>query len=151
MIDLVGEYCAAMRRMPLSAAQELHSIHGIPWASITATCPVPTRARFTDKARSLFEPDEDGGAVWVQLATPAETQEMKRTPLHWRVPSGGGRIVRGGGRAPAISGMRRNPETEIDPLPPDLRDRYRIYMQERLPWFGRPPRPPALGSPRASD
>ena len=68
-----------------------------------------------------------------------------------RVPSGGGRIVSGGGRAPVVSGMRRNPETEIDPLPPDLRDRYRIYMQERLPWFGRPPRPPALGSPRASD
>ena len=44
--------------------------------------------------------------------------------LHWRVPSGGGRIVRGGGRAPAVSGMRRNPETEIDPPPPDLRDRY---------------------------
>jgi hypothetical protein len=203
MIDLVGEYCASLRRMPLSAAQELHSTFGIPWPSITATCPVPTRPRFADKARSLYEPDEDGGAGWVIPATcvdparpeeieavdpldvvstgpivdlvafhphcrdrfalrighavvlgavdPAETQEMKRAPLHWRVPSGGGRIVRGGGRAPAISGMRRNPETEIDPLPPDLRDRYRIYMQERLPWFGRPPRPPALGSPRASD
>src|SRR4051812_31192147 len=73
---------------------------------------------------------------------------MKRTPLHCRVPSGEGRIVRGGRRARAVSGMRRNPEAEIDPLPPDLWDRYPIYMQERLPWFGRPP---ALGSPRASD
>ena len=31
MIDLVGEYCASLRRMPLSAAQELHSTFGIPW------------------------------------------------------------------------------------------------------------------------
>ena len=80
MIDLVGEYCAAMRRMPLSAAQELHSTFDIPWRSIAAACPVPTRARFTDKARSLFEPDEDGGAVWVIPATcvdPARPEEIE--------------------------------------------------------------------------
>ena len=80
MIDLVGEYCAAMRRMPLSAAQELHSTFDIPWRSIAAACPVPTRARFTDKARSLFEPDEDCGAVWVIPATcvdPARPEEIE--------------------------------------------------------------------------
>jgi hypothetical protein len=80
MIDLVSEYCASLRRMPLSAAQELHSTFGIPWRSITATCPVPTRARFTDKARSLFEPDEDGGAVWVIPATcvdPGRPEEIE--------------------------------------------------------------------------
>ena len=80
MIDLVGEYCAAMRRMPLSTAQELHSTFDIPWRSIAAACPVPTRARFTDKARSLFEPDEDGGAVWVIPATcvdPARPEEIE--------------------------------------------------------------------------
>jgi hypothetical protein len=69
MIDLVGEYCAAMRRMPLSAAQELHSIHGIPWGAITLACPVPTRVRFADKARLLFEPDEDGRGAWLMPAT----------------------------------------------------------------------------------
>ena len=58
-----------MRRMPLSAAQELHGKYGIPWRSITATCPVRTQARFTDRARTLFEPDEDGGALWVIPAT----------------------------------------------------------------------------------
>ena len=80
MIDLVGEYCASLRRMPLSAAQELHSTFGIPWPSITATCPVPTRARFADKARSLYEPDEDGGAGWVIPATcvdPARPEEIE--------------------------------------------------------------------------
>jgi hypothetical protein len=80
MIDLVGEYCAAMRRMPLSAAQELHNRFGVPWRAITLACPVPTRARFTDKARSLFEPDEDGGAVWVIPATcvdPARPEEIE--------------------------------------------------------------------------
>jgi hypothetical protein len=80
MIDLVGEYCASLRRMPLSAAQELHSTFGIPWPSITATCPVPTRARFADKARSLYEPDEDGGAGWAIPATcvdPARPEEIE--------------------------------------------------------------------------
>jgi hypothetical protein len=65
VIDPRREYLALMRRMPLSAAQELHSIYGLPWCSITLTCPVPTRVRFTDKARSLFEPDEDGVTVWI--------------------------------------------------------------------------------------
>jgi hypothetical protein len=80
MIDLVGEYCAAMRRMPLSAAQELHSAFGIPWASIAATVPVPTRARFTDQSRTLFEPDEDGSAAWVIPATcvdPARPEQIE--------------------------------------------------------------------------
>jgi hypothetical protein len=80
MIDPVGEYCALLRRMPLSAAQELHNRFGVPWRAITLACPVPTRARFTDKARSLFEPDEDGGAVWVIPATcvnPSQPEEIE--------------------------------------------------------------------------
>jgi hypothetical protein len=80
MIDLVGEYCASLRRMPLSAAQELHSVHGIPWHAITRVCPVPTRIRFTDKARSLYEPDEAGGAALVIPATccdPMRAEEIE--------------------------------------------------------------------------
>jgi hypothetical protein len=41
---------------------------------------VPTRARFADKARSLYEPDEDGGAGWVVPATcvdPARPEEIE--------------------------------------------------------------------------
>jgi hypothetical protein len=80
MIDLVGEYCASLRRMPFSAAQELHNRFGVPWRAITLACPVPTRARFTDKAQSLFEPDEEGGDVWVIPATcvdPARPEEIE--------------------------------------------------------------------------
>jgi hypothetical protein len=80
MIDLVGEYCAAMRRMPLSAAQELHSKFGIPSRSIDLVCPVSTRVRFADKAQSLYEPAEDGGAAFVLPATcvdPAHEEEIE--------------------------------------------------------------------------
>lgn len=80
MIDIVGEYCAAMRRMSLSAAQELNSRFAIPRPSITVACPVPTRARFADRERVLYEPDEDGAAVWVMAATcvsPSQPEEIK--------------------------------------------------------------------------
>jgi hypothetical protein len=78
-----------------------------------------------------------------------KTEEMDRTRRRWQVPSGGGYFVREGRRAPAVSGL--NPAVEIDPLTPDLRGRFRTDMQERFPWFGRPPGPPVLRSSRASD
>jgi hypothetical protein len=65
VIDLVAEYCALMRRMPFAAAQELHGRFGIPWPAIAVACPVPAVARFADRKRLLYEPDEDGRAVWI--------------------------------------------------------------------------------------
>jgi hypothetical protein len=64
-VDLVGEYCAAMRGMPFAEAVRLHNDFGIPWRSITAACPAPARARFANRERSLYEPAEDGRAVWI--------------------------------------------------------------------------------------
>jgi hypothetical protein len=96
-------------------------------------------------------PDLRNRGVASRPGAPGKTREMNRTPLRWQVPSGGGCFVREGGRAPAVSGMRRNPEAEIHPLSPDLRGRYRIDMQERFPSLGRPPGPPALSSLRALD
>jgi hypothetical protein len=96
-------------------------------------------------------PDLRNRGVASRPGAPGKTREMNPTPLRWQVPSGGGCFVREGGRAPAVSGMRRNPEAEIHPLSPDLRGRYRIDMQERFPSLGRPPGPPALSSLRALD
>jgi hypothetical protein len=66
MIDPRREYLDLLRRMPLAEAERLANDFGVPWDALTATVPVPTRVRFMDKARSRFEPDEDGGfALWV--------------------------------------------------------------------------------------
>ena len=66
MIDPRREYLAMMRRMPFAAAERLHDDFRIPWRTIRLVCPAPTRVRFMDKARSRFEPHEDGGfALWV--------------------------------------------------------------------------------------
>ena len=65
MIDPRREYLDLMRRMPFAEAKRLHNDFGIPWLAIKVTCPVPTRVRFLDKPRSLFEPDEHGMALWV--------------------------------------------------------------------------------------
>jgi hypothetical protein len=69
MIDPRREYLQLMRRMPCAEAERLHNEFGIPWRAIRATVPVPTRIRFTDKAETFFEPDEDGVPVWVLPAT----------------------------------------------------------------------------------
>jgi hypothetical protein len=67
MIDPRREYLQLMRRMPCAEAERLHNEFGIPVRSIGAVCPVPTLIRFTDKARSRFEPREHGVPAWVLL------------------------------------------------------------------------------------
>jgi hypothetical protein len=68
-------------------------------------------------------------------------RENSRSAPHTAPPASSERrgcFVLGGGRAPVVSGMRRNPEPEIPPLSPE-------------PWLGSPPGPPALSLPRASN
>jgi hypothetical protein len=80
MIDPRREYLDLMRHMPFAEAERLHNEFGIPWRAITATVPVPTRIRFTDKAQSLFEPDEDGVPVWVlptSCCDPEQPEEIE--------------------------------------------------------------------------
>jgi hypothetical protein len=79
-VNIVAEYLSVMRRMPFAAAQELHSKFGIPWVSITATCPAPTLARFTDRNQLFYEPADDGRAVWVLPACcvdPLQPEEIE--------------------------------------------------------------------------
>jgi hypothetical protein len=76
MIDPRREYLQSMRRMPFAAAERLHKF-GIPWRAITLACPVPVRVRFADKARSLFEPYEDGKAAWVIPATCCDATRLE--------------------------------------------------------------------------
>jgi hypothetical protein len=80
MIDPRREYLGLMRRMPFAEAERLHNDFGVPWASIAATVPVPTRVRFADKAQTFFEPDERGRAAWVIPATcvdPVRPEEIE--------------------------------------------------------------------------
>jgi hypothetical protein len=79
-VNIVAEYLSVMRRMPFAAAQELHSKFGIPWVSITATCPAPTLARFTDRNQLFYEPADDGRAVWIMPACavdPSQPEEIE--------------------------------------------------------------------------
>jgi hypothetical protein len=80
MIDPRREYLGLMRRMPFAEAARLHNDFGVPWASIAATVPVPTRVRFADKQETLFEPDERGRAAWVLPLTcvnPVRPEEIE--------------------------------------------------------------------------
>jgi hypothetical protein len=68
-------------------------------------------------------------------------RENSRSAPHTAPPASSERrgcFVRGGGRAPVVSGMRRNPEPEMSPLSPE-------------PWLGSPPGPPALSLPACLD
>lgn len=78
MIDVVGEYHALMRRTPIAAAQQLHRQYGMPWKAILATVPAPARVRFADRARALFEPDEDGSAVLRRGSAPGASPRSHR-------------------------------------------------------------------------
>jgi hypothetical protein len=67
-VDLLGEYRADLRRMPVAEAVRLHDEFSVPWRAITKACPAPSKARFVGRDKRLFEPDEDGRAVWVMPA-----------------------------------------------------------------------------------
>jgi hypothetical protein len=77
MIDPRREYLDLMRRMPFAEAERLANDFGVPWRAITATVPVPTRVRFADKAQSLYEPAEDGGAAFVIPATCCDPRRLE--------------------------------------------------------------------------
>jgi hypothetical protein len=80
VIDLVGEYHAVMRRMPFAEAVRLHDDFGVPWRSITTACPVPAQAVFADRERLLYEPAENGRAVWIMpvcAVDPSQPEEIE--------------------------------------------------------------------------
>jgi len=82
MTNLVAEYVATMRSTPLEAAQQLNRQFAIPWTSIAATCPVPTKVSFADSTRRLYHPDPGGMHVWVLPVTcvdPEQPEEIEAT------------------------------------------------------------------------
>jgi hypothetical protein len=81
-IDLVGEYCAAMRRTPLTAVQDLHTRYGIPWRAITATALAPMMVTFADKGRLYKPAAAHGFPVWVSpvaVVDPERPEEIEAT------------------------------------------------------------------------
>lgn len=80
MIDIIAEYLRAMRATPFKAAEQLHTQFGIPWISVRATCPVPMKVTFADKAQRFYQPDSDGFPVWVLPVTcvdPEQSEEIE--------------------------------------------------------------------------
>ena len=74
-VDLLGEYRALMRRTPVERAIELRDKFGVPVPAIAAACPVPAKARFVDREKRLFEPDEDGRAVWLMACCAVDPRQ----------------------------------------------------------------------------
>jgi hypothetical protein len=60
---LVDEYLEAMRKTTLDDARYLNVDLGIPWRSIAATCPAPTR--ITRRSARLYRPDPNGSIAWI--------------------------------------------------------------------------------------
>jgi hypothetical protein len=59
----VAEYLEVMRKTTLDDARHLNVDLGIPWRSIAATCPAPTR--ITRSSARLYRPDQNGSIAWI--------------------------------------------------------------------------------------
>jgi hypothetical protein len=81
-VNIVAEYLSVMRRMPLAAAEELHTRFGFSWRAIATAVPAPMMVTFADKGR-LYEPAAAHGfPVWVSpvaVVDPERPEEIEAT------------------------------------------------------------------------
>jgi hypothetical protein len=81
-VNIVAEYLSLMRRMPLAAAEELHTRFGFSWRAIATAVPAPMMVTFADKGR-LYEPAAAHGfPVWVSpvaVVDPERPEEIEAT------------------------------------------------------------------------